>query len=120
MILYRVIRDSGELVCKAVKDDYVIATGTWTRLPGPREIYWSHGLNVDPNYRRRGIATNIREILWDNIGNGAMVMLSVAHGNMAQHEHITKNGYTRAFDNEEEGYCVYFRVKINESMKEVP
>jgi len=113
-ILFKRERGDNFIKVHAIDGDKVFATGTWTRMPGPREIYWSHGLVVEESYRRNGVATNIREMLLDSVPDGTVIMLSAAHGNTVQHEHVTKLGYDRILENPQEEFCVYAKVKTPE------
>lgn len=98
MIRYCTDGDESGVRAHAVEGHNIVATATWTRMPGPRAIYWSHGLNIPEGYRRQGVGTSLRQLLESCVEDGALVMLSVARGNEPQRRHITKNGYSAVMD----------------------
>lgn len=113
-------RENGDLRCFALHAQGVslIALATWTKMPGPRNVYWSHGLVIPEEYRRQGLSTHMHEILWEHVPYGSVVMLSVAHGNQAQHKRMTKLGYEKILNASQPEYYVYAKYKHNFNLDE--
>lgn len=115
---YRRIQNVIGWTVEVLDGDEVVASGNFTRVPGPRPVYWSHGLTVQEKYRRMGLSTAVHEILFEAIPDNAVVLLTVAHGNFAQKQRMQKLGYNLVV--EADGYNVYATHKpTNEAMKEV-
>jgi hypothetical protein len=100
----------GTLSCSVLAGTHVIATGTWDRVPGKRDVYWSHGLVVPEKFRRQGVSIIIHTALWDAVPVGSVVMLSVANGNGPQISRMNKLGYCVVMEHPD-GYSIYGKVK---------